>query len=66
MVPCFGRGADLIVLLCTNYNIMADHNVGFLGGRIPREVVSMAKHLKDLDKQLFRQILKGELTSKAL
>ncbi|KAI5624697.1 COMM domain-containing protein 5, partial [Silurus asotus] len=30
----------------------------FWGGRIPREVVSMAKHLKDLDKQLFRQILK--------
>ncbi|XP_058253715.1 COMM domain-containing protein 5 [Hemibagrus wyckioides] len=39
--------------------MMADHNVGFWGGRIPREVVNMAKHLKDLDKQLFRQILKA-------
>ncbi|KAF7707199.1 COMM domain-containing protein 5 [Silurus meridionalis] len=37
---------------------MSEHKVGFWGGRIPREVVSMAKHLKDLDKQLFRQILK--------
>lgn len=44
--------------------MMADHNVGFWGGRIPREVVNMAKHLKDLDKQLFRQILKGKLASK--
>lgn len=46
--------------------MMADHSVGFWGGRVPREVVSMAKHLKDLDKQLFRQILKGELANKAL
>ncbi|KAF4085584.1 hypothetical protein AMELA_G00096940 [Ameiurus melas] len=38
--------------------MMADHSVGFWGGRVPREVVSMAKQLKDLDKQLFRQILK--------
>ncbi|MCJ8733942.1 hypothetical protein PDJAM_G00229590 [Pangasius djambal] len=38
--------------------MMADYNVGFFGGRIPKEVVSMAKHLKDVDKQLFRQILK--------
>lgn len=46
--------------------MMADHNVVFLGGRISREVVSIAKHLKDVDKQLFRQIIKGELASKSL
>lgn len=44
---------------------MADHNVGVLRGTISREVVNMAKHLKDLDKQLFKQILKGELAAKA-
>ncbi|XP_034161916.1 COMM domain-containing protein 5 isoform X3 [Pangasianodon hypophthalmus] len=38
--------------------MMADYNVGFFGGTIPKEVVSMARHLKDLDKQLFSQILK--------
>ncbi|XP_026886287.2 COMM domain-containing protein 5 isoform X2 [Electrophorus electricus] len=36
---------------------MAD-SVGFLGGRIPTEVEIMSKHLKDLDKELFRKILK--------
>ncbi|XP_060741184.1 COMM domain-containing protein 5 [Tachysurus vachellii] len=39
--------------------MMAEHNVKLWGGRIPREVVNMAKHLKDLDKQLFRRILKA-------
>ncbi|KAJ8396496.1 hypothetical protein AAFF_G00018020 [Aldrovandia affinis] len=36
---------------------MADRT-SFLGGRIPVEVEIMAKHLKDLDKELFRKILK--------
>ncbi|TSL89881.1 COMM domain-containing protein 5 [Bagarius yarrelli] len=38
--------------------MMTDHNVRFWGERIPREIVNMAKHLKDLDKQVFRQVLK--------
>ncbi|XP_072519313.1 COMM domain-containing protein 5 [Salminus brasiliensis] len=33
-------------------------NVGFLGGRIPAEVEIMSKDIKDLDKELFRKILK--------
>lgn len=44
--------------------MMAEHNVKLWGGRVPREVLNMAKHLKDLDKQLFRRILKCELASK--
>ncbi|KAJ8267264.1 hypothetical protein GJAV_G00140500 [Gymnothorax javanicus] len=36
---------------------MADRT-SFLGGRIPVEVEIMAKHLKDLDKDIFRKILK--------
>ncbi|XP_036381108.1 COMM domain-containing protein 5 [Megalops cyprinoides] len=36
---------------------MADRT-SFLGARIPAEVEIMAKHLKDLDKELFRKILK--------
>ena len=31
----------------------------FLGGRIPPEVESMSKNLKDVDQEMFRKILKG-------
>ncbi|KAI1903075.1 hypothetical protein AGOR_G00023470 [Albula goreensis] len=41
---------------------MADRT-SFLGGRIPTEVEIMAKHLKDLDKDLFRKILKVVVNS---
>uniref|UniRef100_A0A3B1KI96 COMM domain-containing protein 5 n=1 Tax=Astyanax mexicanus TaxID=7994 RepID=A0A3B1KI96_ASTMX len=36
---------------------MAEH-VGIFGGRIPAEVETLSKDLKDLDKELFRKILK--------
>ncbi|XP_076878758.1 COMM domain-containing protein 5 [Brachyhypopomus gauderio] len=36
---------------------MAD-TVGFFGATVPTEVQMMSKHLKDLDKELFRKILK--------
>ncbi|KAL7863412.1 hypothetical protein SRHO_G00123960 [Serrasalmus rhombeus] len=41
----------------TTGSTMAD-NVGFLAGRIPAEIEVMSKDLKDLDKELFRKILK--------
>lgn len=35
----------------------------FLGGRIPPEVESMPKNLKDVDQETFRKILKGKVFS---
>ncbi|XP_053735927.1 COMM domain-containing protein 5 [Synchiropus splendidus] len=35
----------------------------FLGGRIPREIESMSKHLKDLDQETFRTILKAVVSA---
>lgn len=32
----------------------------FLGGRIPPEIESMSKNLKDVDQEMFRKILKGK------
>ncbi|TKS72726.1 COMM domain-containing protein 5 Hypertension-related calcium-regulated gene protein [Collichthys lucidus] len=32
----------------------------FLGGRIPPEIESMSKNLKDVDQEMFRKILKAE------
>lgn len=34
-------------------------DVSFLGGRIPPEIESMSKHLKDVDQETFRKILKA-------
>lgn len=31
----------------------------FLGGRTPPEIDALAKHLKDVEHELFRKILKG-------
>lgn len=39
--------------------VMAEGS-GFLGARIPVEIEEMARHIRDLDKELFRKILKGE------
>ncbi|MGH0179594.1 UNVERIFIED_CONTAM: hypothetical protein FKN15_016420 [Acipenser sinensis] len=36
---------------------------GFLGARIPSEVEVMTKHLKDLDKEMFRKILKAVVSA---
>ncbi|MGH0169375.1 UNVERIFIED_CONTAM: hypothetical protein FKN15_056773 [Acipenser sinensis] len=36
---------------------------GFLGARIPSEVEVMTKHLKDLDKEMFRKILKAVVST---
>lgn len=36
----------------------------FLGGRIPPEVESMSKNLKDVDQEIFRKLLKGNVTWK--
>ncbi|XP_030621935.1 COMM domain-containing protein 5 [Chanos chanos] len=41
----------------TSSSVMSDH-IGFLGGRIPTEIEIMSKHLKDLDKESFRKMLK--------
>ncbi|KAI4873450.1 hypothetical protein NFI96_027300 [Prochilodus magdalenae] len=38
-------------------------NVGFLGGRIPSEIEVLSKDLKDLDKEIFRKILKVVVTA---
>ncbi|KAM7389025.1 hypothetical protein PAMP_023023 [Pampus punctatissimus] len=35
----------------------------FLGGRIPPEVESMSKYLKDVDQEMFRKILKAVVSS---
>lgn len=32
----------------------------FLGGRVPPEIESMSKNLKDVDQELFRKLLKGK------
>uniref|UniRef100_A0A6Q2XB79 COMM domain-containing protein 5 n=1 Tax=Esox lucius TaxID=8010 RepID=A0A6Q2XB79_ESOLU len=37
----------------------ASTDSSFLGGRIPSEIEIMAKHLKDLDQEMFRKILKA-------
>uniref|UniRef100_A0A3B1JNB5 COMM domain-containing protein 5 n=1 Tax=Astyanax mexicanus TaxID=7994 RepID=A0A3B1JNB5_ASTMX len=42
---------------------MAEH-VGIFGGRIPAEVETLSKDLKDLDKELFRKILKGKISQR--
>uniref|UniRef100_A0A3B5R7T0 COMM domain-containing protein 5 n=1 Tax=Xiphophorus maculatus TaxID=8083 RepID=A0A3B5R7T0_XIPMA len=34
------------------------HHSSFLGGRIPPEIESMSKNLKDVDQELFRKLLK--------
>lgn len=31
-----------------------------MGGRIPPEIESMSKNLKDVDQEMFRKILKGK------
>lgn len=31
----------------------------FLGGRIPPEIESLSKNLKDVDQEMFRKMLKG-------
>ncbi|XP_039975616.1 COMM domain-containing protein 5 [Xiphias gladius] len=35
----------------------------FLGGRIPPEIESMSKNLKDVDQEMFRKILKAVVTA---
>ncbi|KAM9795461.1 COMM domain-containing protein 5 [Neosynchiropus ocellatus] len=35
----------------------------FLGGRIPREIESLSKNLKDLDQETFRKILKAVVSA---
>ncbi|KAL7886372.1 hypothetical protein AOLI_G00066670 [Acnodon oligacanthus] len=36
---------------------------GLLGGRVPAEIEAMAKELKDVDKELFRKILKAVVSA---
>ncbi|XP_048884450.1 COMM domain-containing protein 5 isoform X1 [Brienomyrus brachyistius] len=42
--------------------VMAEGS-GFLGGRIPVEIEEMARHIRDLDKELFRKILKAVVSA---
>lgn len=38
----------------------------FLGSRIPPEVESLSKNLKDVDQEMFRKILKGKHLSNVI
>lgn len=38
----------------------------FLGGRIPPEIESLSKNLKDVDQETFRKILKGNVDDLAV
>ncbi|XP_044161958.1 COMM domain-containing protein 5-like [Bufo gargarizans] len=40
-------------------SVLSNDRTGYLGARTPPEVEGMAKHLKDLDKDVFRKILKA-------
>ncbi|MEQ2261582.1 hypothetical protein XENORESO_012303, partial [Xenotaenia resolanae] len=45
---------------------MSSSNVkdsSFLGGRIPPEIESMSKNLKDVDQELFRKLLKAVVSA---
>ncbi|XP_060935503.1 COMM domain-containing protein 5 [Limanda limanda] len=42
---------------------MASRDISFLGGRIPPEVESMSKSLKDVDHETFRRILKAVVSA---
>ncbi|XP_019938265.1 COMM domain-containing protein 5 [Paralichthys olivaceus] len=42
---------------------MASRDLSFLGGRIPPEIESMSKNLKDVDHEMFRRILKAVVSA---
>ncbi|XP_034454842.1 COMM domain-containing protein 5 [Hippoglossus hippoglossus] len=42
---------------------MASRDTSFLGGRIPPEIESMSKSLKDVDHEMFRRILKAVVSA---
>lgn len=55
----------LIIVRITFRLVMSSSHAkdpSFLGERIPPEIESLSKNLKDVDQELFRKILKGKLS----
>lgn len=52
------------VSVCSGMSSVHAQDSSFLGGRIPPEIDSLAKNLKDVDQELFRKILKGKYSTK--
>lgn len=47
------------MIMSSSHNKTLVTDTSFLGGRIPSEIEIMAKHMKDLDQEMFRNMLKA-------